>query len=269
MSFSSPTNAGLRLLVQPLVRFCLRHSTKTQEVYSILKSEFVREAQRILVCRGERATVSRLSVITGIPRKLIPAAAEPLAKPAIGANLVLSVVERWRTHPAYCSKKNRPKPLSCEGSESEFAQLVRSVSGDLNPYTVLFELERVHLVAREEGTVRLAGSLFLEKDLARALEMAANEIDALIRVIEHNVQQRGDEGGKEHLHLTTTFDNIPDEHLEEVREWVLKEGSAFQRRVREHLAKFDRDSGLKHSRTKGRNTVRVVTFEFSTKTNEA
>jgi hypothetical protein len=265
MAPSAHTHTGFRLLVRPLVRFCLRHSIKIQEAYSVLKSEFVAEAHKLLENNGEKVTTSKLSVITGIPRKLISTAQEPLDAAATGSNLILNVIERWRTDPEYRTPSGiRPRPLSCEGADSEFAELVRQVSVDLNPYTVLFELERVHVVSRKDGSVRLLGSLFLERDLARALAMGADDAEALIRVIEHNVQSKGNE----HLHLTTTFDNIPDKYVEEIREWVLEEGSRFQRRVREHLSQFDRDSSATAARAKGRNTVQVVMFEFTKPTNE-
>lgn len=262
---SAPTHTGFRLLIRPLVRFCLRHSIKIQEAYAILKGEFVAEAQQLLMRQGEKVTTSKLSIITGIPRKLISVAQEPLDATTSSSNLVLNVVERWRTRPLYCTPSgSRPRALSCEGSESEFARLVREVSVDLNPYTVLFELERVNLVTRNAGSVRLAGTLFLERDLARALAMGADDSEALIRVIEHNVHSKG----SEHLHLTTTFDNIPDEHLEEIREWILREGSRYQDRVREYLSQFDRDSSRSGSVLEGRNTVQVVLFEFTRPTNE-
>lgn len=265
MTLSAHTHTGFRLLVRPLVRFCLRHSIKIQEAYAILKSEFAAEAQRLLLQQGEKVTTSKLSVITGIPRKLISTAQEPGDVSPSSSNLILNVIEHWRTHSDYRVRGgSKPRAISCEGADSEFAQLVRDVSVDLNPYTVLFELERVNLVKRTSGTVTLSGSLFLERDLAKALAMGADDCDALIRTIEHNVQSRG----REHLHLTTTFDNIPDKHLEEIRAWVLKEGTAYQRRVHDYLRTFDRDSSCSGSRSKGRNTVQVVMFECTTAVKE-
>jgi hypothetical protein len=251
---------GFRLLIRPIVRFCIRHSIKIQEAYAILKSEYVEEARREIARRGETITTSKLSVVTGIPRKLISLVGASDSTDNLGSNLILTVVDRWRSLPQYSHKRSsKPRALSCEGAESEFAQLVRSISVDLNPYTVLYELERVQLVRRSGDTVTITGSLFLERNFEKALAMGAEDAEALIRVIEHNVES----DSKKHLHLTTTFDNIPDEHLETIRRWILEEGTKYQTRIAQYLRTFDRDSSREKGELTGRNVVQVVTFEFT------
>ncbi len=250
----------LRLLVRPIVRFCLRRSLKLQEVYAALKVEFVGEARHILAESDQPDTLSKISVMTGIPRKFVAGLSGAAEAEEATSNVIARVLGAWHTNPRFGQgHRAKPRRLKCEGANSEFADLVRLVSLDLNPYTILHELERVKLVAREGDSVVLKSSLYLERDAIRAFEEGAHDGHALMKAIEANIES----GTSQHLHLTTLYDNIPTDKLDQIRSWLLREGSEFQLRVREYLSQFDRDCSTKSQSSAGRNVIRVVVFEFS------
>ncbi|MCB0328611.1 MAG: hypothetical protein KDD70_03075 [Bdellovibrionales bacterium] len=243
-----------------MVRFCIRRAIRIQEIVAELKKEFVKEAIAELRRVGEEPSLSRISAISGIPRKFVRAHLDSLDEAIPINDVPTKVVTTWKTKSEYLQKRsNKPRILGCEGNTSEFAQLVRSVSVDLNPYTVLNELERTGIVLRNDGKIQLQSRLYLERDLDKAFELGARDADALMQVIQKNVEQKLES----RLHLATEYDNIPDCYVEEIRNWLLLEGSKFHKKVSDYLQSYDRDFSNQDSDEPGVNTVRVVAFEHT------
>ena len=71
------------------------------------------------------------------------------------SDIITRVVGLWQTSKRYRDKSGRPKVLSHVGRDGEFASLVSSVSTDLNPYTVAFELERIGIAQQTEHGLKL------------------------------------------------------------------------------------------------------------------
>lgn len=251
----------LPLLLRPLVDYCLRHSIAIGEVVESLKGVYVEAARAHLHKEGAAESASRISVMTGVHRKdtarLLQAA--PVEKAS--RNLAARVIGAWRNSKRYCNASGKPRVLSAAGKDSEFASLVRSVNVDLNPYTVLFELERIGAVERARNGVRLATRLYTPRgDRAAGVSLLASDISDLMQSVEENIEQNGPHYIP-NLHIKTEYDNIPDLHAEEVRAWCLREGSAFHQRVRNYLSQFDRDIAGK--KTKDEGTIRVAVGAFS------
>ena len=133
-------------LLRPVVRFCLNHSVKLGDVIDQLKVTFVRMATEELERRGESVSASRLSVLTGVHRKDISMILNDSAGRRESKSVISKVLGAWQGQKRFLDKNARPRVLTVEGKESEFSDLVRKVSVDLNPYTVLFELERIGAV---------------------------------------------------------------------------------------------------------------------------
>jgi hypothetical protein len=63
--------------------------------------------------------------------------------------------------------------------------------------------------------------------------------------------------------LRTAYDNIDPNALPEIRRWILKQGAEFQSRMREYLAKFDRDSEGTVVQSDERARVAVTSFSYA------
>jgi len=56
-------------MLGPVARFCLKHGTGIQEFLEAAKHSFVAQAAAEIEKSGDKANVSRISIITGIHRR--------------------------------------------------------------------------------------------------------------------------------------------------------------------------------------------------------
>jgi hypothetical protein len=170
------------------------------------------------------------------------------------------VINQWRYDERFCLRRGKPRPLSFDGKSSEFAELVRSVSHSISPYTVAFELERLGMIQRSrDGRLKLVTRVFVPKgDPKAVLSMLSEDAEDLYQAVEENAFQTTDT--QPNHHLKTEYRNIPAEALPEIRSWCLREGSALHERARNFLSQFDRDLNPSAS---GTGTYRVAIGSFS------
>jgi hypothetical protein len=164
-------------IVRPLVRLLLEHGVTFPQLADTLKGVFIEAAQRNMAHRPGRMTDSEVAVRTGIHRKDVKrlrseiAADEPRAADDGPRSLTSAVFTRWLSDPTYCDKVGEPKALARAGdSPQSFETLVRSISKDVHPRTVLNELERLNLVLVENDSVQLKVNAFVPNaDFAQML----------------------------------------------------------------------------------------------------
>ena len=250
------------LLFKPVVRFCLKRGFRYQEILSVLKSTILQVATEELEGSGHEVNTSRLSVLSGLQRKDIKELnlrrEAPGRIPRSGVNLISRVMGQWLSHPDYTTKSGAARALSFEGAESEFAGLVRTVSADMNPYTVLFALEQSGAVERDGKRISLVHSVYEAKgDALESLEMLAQDADYLQRAVEENIFAKP---SIPNLHISTVFDNICQENMPKIREWLLDKGTSFHEEARAYLAKYDKDANPRLYDKQGGGKVAVCAF---------
>lgn len=248
---------GLIHLLRPIIRLCVRYGVKIHQVELEIKKLFVQEAKLFLEEARSERSASRISVMTGMQR---PAVSDFMNEQKIPMkqSLVSKVVGSWSSKTDYVTKSGSPRVLEVEGKESEFAKLVHSVSQALNPYTVLFELERAKLIERSAKGVRLLTQAFNSKyDIDQSIQYLASDISDLTFAVEENISA---EGRAPNHHITTEYDNIPLNKVAQIQSCLMKEGDSFHRKMRNYLSKFDRDIGGDRSNSK---SVRVSISSFS------
>lgn len=229
----------LKHLLMPVARFCIRHALKIQDFLEVGKAVFMRAAQEELERNFQEGSASRLSAMTGMHRRdVMRLKGSEAYGGSMGKGLIAKVVGQWRTKKKYLTKSGKPRPLTL-GSYAEFAELVASVSQDLSPGAVYFELERVKAVTREGDIVKLNVQNYYPKgDVLAGFNIVERDTEDLICAVEENLF-----GSSKlpHLHLRTEYDRVRANASEKVKVWLLKEGYAFQVRVRDKIAKFDQD----------------------------
>jgi hypothetical protein len=184
---ATPTGAAVlkqtAYVLQPMVRLLLQHGVTYPQLADALKAVFVEAAQRNEAHQPGRMTDSEVAVRTGIHRKDVKRLRSETAEPAAAGfedgrhSLTSTVVTRWLTDPSYCDKVGHPRTLHRSGeSPDSFDGLVKSVSKDVHPRTVLNELERLNLVSVALDSVQLKVDAFVpDSDFAQMLEyMGAN-----------------------------------------------------------------------------------------------
>lgn len=249
----------LERLLRPVVRLCLRQGIKLNDLVEVLKVTMVRVANEDLTKQKSEQSLSRVSVMTGVHRKDVTRISRSDTPIAPKANLVGKLIVQWQHDPRFRNAAGKARVLSAQGKESEFAKLVQSVNGNnLNPYTVLSELLRNGIVEKSAKGVRLASRLYLvETGKEEGLDMLAGDAEDLISAVEENLFLSNQ---VKNLHLKTEFDNVVEEALPTVRQWLLDRGSEFHREVRNFISKFDRD--LNPECKGGGKRVRVVFGTF-------
>jgi hypothetical protein len=251
---------ALAKLISPLVRICLRHSLKYQDFIEVLKRTFVEIAEEELKRQAIDANISKISAITGIQRRevsLIYNSKELKVEPS---SVLTRVISQWRNDPRFSLASGKPRVLAIGSKQSEFSDLVQSVSKDLNPYTILFELKRLSYVEKTEKGLKLIARFHSTvKNPEESLKGLSRDMRDLLEAVEENIFS-GE--GIRNLHLRTEYDGIPDENIEEIKKWLLSEGTLFHEKVSAYLSQFDQDFNPSVNKS-NRNRVVLGSFSWS------
>jgi hypothetical protein len=249
---------ALPYLLRPIVRLCVRYAVKFHDVESALKELFVAEAKNHLLQLGQANSLSKISIMTGLQRPAVKAYLNKSRVPS-GESLLNKVIGAWVTKDKFITSHGAPRVLTVDGKSSQFASLVYSVSQSLNPYTVLFELERANLVRRTPKGIQLLSNSFNSRhDIEQSLKYLASDISDLAATIEHNITSTTTTPNH---HLTTEYDNIPANKLDKIKSILLIEGDKIHRKIRKILSKFDCDiSGASYNKE----SIRVSFCSFAT-----
>ena len=259
MSDESNQARLLRALLRPAARFCLRHSLGIKELSEVAKLALLDVAEEEMQSRFEKVNASRLSVMTGVHRKDVSRFSREDARPITAKSRVSKVIGQWCQDRDFMTKSGSPRVLTYDSDESDFTELVRRVTRDVSPKSVLFELQRLGAVSESKGRLRLevdAAVFQLESD--EGYELLAKDVHDLSSAVEYNLSP---EKGTSHLHARTEYDRIPLRDIKKVKDWIRKEGSAFHRKVRKFLANFDLD--IKGGKDVAVGRVSLTTFSFT------
>lgn len=239
--WSSMYPRALRLMLRPIVRFSLRNHKAIQDFIQILKEVYVEVADEELRKTTTKVNPSRLSLLTGLHRKDLNAILhqEVKAEDDGEKNLVFRIIGQWEQDKRFTTKDGKPRLLSFRGPESEFQDLVYSVSRNLTTGTVLFELERIGAVEKSKrGLKLLSDRQTTTKQDPELFGMLAADVENLMESVLENYE---DQAAHRNLHLTTLYDNLVQDELGGIREWFVTEGKLFHKRAREFLSQYDLD----------------------------
>lgn len=229
----------LRQIAKALIKFSLKHSIKIQDLEEILRAQYLEQAREEILRKGEKISDSRLSIVTGLSRREVQKRESGQKGKDEQIDLVMRVIALWQTHPRFIGRDKTPKVLSSGFDNSDFNSLVNMVSTDLNPATILFELERVSAVKREAEGLKLLVQAYVPKGNVEAMfSVLSDDMADLIDSVEENVFFQP---AISNLHLRTSYDRIRSEGIMELKQWLLKEGHAFHAKARQKIAEYDQD----------------------------
>lgn len=220
----------------------LRHGVAAPAFATALKRVFLQAAQDELRAHGKPLTDSAISLLSGVHRRDVrnlTRLATPRAKPDGFTGLASQVVTRWLSQDRYLDAHQAPLAIARSGDEPCFDALVRAVSQDVRPRSVLDELIRLGLATEADGQVTLLTHGFVPRSgfPEMASELSRNAHDHLAAAC-HNL-----DGGGEFLEQAIFVDEITAEsalhlHKVSVQAWKV----AFQTVMREAQARFDHDA---------------------------
>ncbi|NML44497.1 hypothetical protein HHL11_12095 [Ramlibacter sp. G-1-2-2] len=138
-------------VLRPMIGLLLRSGLDYPRLSGELKTLFIEEAVVELGRAGQATTDSAISLLSGVHRKDVrnrrvtgrpPGAARPVA-------LSARVFARWISDAACAGADGRPRALPRTGPAPSFEALVRAVTQDVHPFTVLQELIRLGIAEVE------------------------------------------------------------------------------------------------------------------------
>jgi hypothetical protein len=226
-----------------------------------LKTALLDEAERELASLMDTPTVSKLSVMTGIQRRDIKRIDEQghNNSSAQHLNLITRIIGAWTQGESF-SRGGSPRQLTYNGGDGDFSDLVRGISQDLNPSTVLFELERLSLVKRDGDTLTLTvNSYQITEDIDDAYSLVSSDLRNLIECVERNIS---DSVPIPNLHITTSFDNVAVSDLDRIREWLLKKGAELHAEARQYISICDKDLNPSRYADTGGGKVWLTSFSL-------
>lgn len=189
---------SLRRILKPLVRALIAQGVTAPALYNIVKQTYVDVAAHQL---GDAATDSRINVMTGVHRRDVKEfrnrdRSEDTAL-SQKISILSSVIGRWLSEPMYRNGDD-PAVLPRFGNDvASFEALVRSVSRDIRPRTVLDELLRQQIISVTDDQVTLVLDGLI----------GAGDTDQKLHFFAHNL---GD-------HMQSAVDNLlsePSPHME-------------------------------------------------------
>jgi hypothetical protein len=226
-------------LLRPLMRFCLKRGVRIQELEELVRGTLVEEARAVIEDAQGEASVSKISVTTGIHRVEVARLLSGERRPKEKHDVLNRVIGLWSQKKSLHLADGSPKPLTFEGAASEFAALVASISKEVTHYPILFELERLEAIEYDGNKVRLKVLEYIPSgDVEHGLSVLSDDVEDLVRTVEGNLTTSAHDPD---LHLRTAYDNIAVDKLPEVRRFILERGAAFQKEMRSYLSALDRD----------------------------
>ena len=228
-------------LLRGITRFFIRRHIPFQHFVDLAREAYVLTAKEELEKSDERINTSRISVATGITRREV----KNITTGAIdagrrSATLVSRVLNRWEQDKRYRDNRGRLRALTFSSENSDFYELVSSISQHLNPGTVLAELQRLGVVEKRGDRLKLLQADHKSDDSESwRLELAALDLNTLLMAVQDNIEHPDEE--LRNAHFRTEFDNIQLEAIPSLRQWIYDETEKFHSKVREKLSKKDCD----------------------------
>lgn len=186
---------AIKKILRPLVSLLLRQGITYTALIDLLKTTYVEVADQQFTLQGKKQTDSRISVLTGVHRKEVKRIRQEdiseldakERKASLGAQLMAT----WLGNPQYLCEKGLPKalPRNSEGSEVSFDTMVRSVTKDVHPRSLLDEwLHQGVVFMDDNGLVVLEESGYVpQEDFEEKLFFAGKNIGDHLSVVTHNL----------------------------------------------------------------------------------
>ena len=239
---SQRIHQALLRTLKPLIRLLYRFRISYGVFAEAARYVYVDTARKELLKEGKKASNSRISVVTGIPRNEITRLSEQgNLESGTNVNRAGRVVSGWVTEKEYQDPKTgKPRDLPVEGASPSLEELVKNHSGGIPLKALLAELLDSGCVRKvEDGVVRLVLFGYLPKtDLVVKLEQVTEDVADLLDTVYNNWNEDRDNN---RLQLTARCDNLPEEALDVIRTLCTEKGHVLLQEVLAQLSAYDRD----------------------------
>jgi len=234
---------ALYKMLRPMVRLLMRHGVSYRLFADIARHVYVDVAREDFALPGRKPSLSRMAVLTGINRKDIaklqarphPLSDAPREQPTPAAK----VVTGWLNDVRFQDEQGEPAelPIEAEGDQPSFTQLVREHTNDVPVRALQDELERIDALARRDDRVALLARGYIPvEDMQENIRIFGTAAADLMATMDHNIAKL--EPGS-FIQRTVSYESIPVELLDQIRQRSAREGQEFLLKVNEWLAQCD------------------------------
>lgn len=245
MSQSNALFAAIRKLLKPLVRILMQNGILYGALLDIIKPIYIEVAAEDIATSGKKHTKSRISTITGIPRKEVQRILEQGNVDDVWAfdryNRAARVVSGWVRDPVYSDKQHQPLILSYDAKSPSFVELVTAFSGDIPARTILDELIEAEVVTElKNGNVQLLKRAYIPTSLdSEKLSILGRDVAGLINAIGHNIYNKDE---APYFQRKVFYDNLPEEFIPELKAFIEEHAQTLMEKVDHKMSDNDRDA---------------------------
>ncbi len=160
------TTAAVQRILRPLATALIRAGLTFPMFNKLAREAFVEAAAADFPVDGDPPSQSRIAILSGVHRKEIRRLFEQdrsIPDPPPALPLSAKVIAVWTGDGAYLDASGKPRPLPRSGPDDmpSFEKLVRSVSRDVRPRSLLDEWVRQEIAEVHDDMVHLVRPAFL------------------------------------------------------------------------------------------------------------
>jgi hypothetical protein len=175
----------------PIAKLLLRNGLSFREFEELGRAAFVHVAGKDYGVRGRSTNLSRIAVMTGIPRKEVARVrgleSRYTRDPAIDLSLLGNILHLWATNPKFCDMHGLPLSLPLDGDVS-LRELITQCSADLPVGAIRSELLRCRAIEVDNaGCARLVRRHVVSDDFDERLALGLSvSLKALAQTVSFN-----------------------------------------------------------------------------------
>ncbi len=244
----------VRFLLRPLARLLLHFGMSYGEFAEAAKSAFVDAAQSELLAPDKKPTISRISTITGLSRKVVHSLLNQTEVEKIETlhklNRAARVINGWISDPAFLDKNGNTLALTMDSGEATFSQLVKKYSGDITARTIADELLRIQAIKldSQERLILIKKAYVPNDNKLEQLKLFSQNSAELLNTMEYNIQQH--DMDKKRFQRKVYYNNISSESLPELKALIESKAQSCLEEINSILKHHDRDNNKNITGTK-------------------
>lgn len=234
---------SILLLLKPLVALMNRNGVAFGDFAKLAKQAYIQETERELLSSGEKATTSKIAIITGLTRKDVSFLRKetfPTFEQSHQKNRAVRVISGWISDTEFCDEEGNANELNIRGEKATFEALVNRYSGDIPFPSMLKELERIKTVEKtdDDKVVLLRAAYISSHDDEDKYDNLGQDVHLLLSTIKHNILADGE---PLRYQRKVCYDKVPEEFVDEFRKMASKGSQSLLVKLNKWLAKHDVD----------------------------
>jgi len=236
--------AAIRNLLRPLVRILLQNGVPYGAFLDLVKPVYIEMAAKEIERSGKKITNSRISTVTGIPRKEVSRVKDLGDFDDIWAferyNRAARVVTGWVRDKRFLDRQGQPVNLAYSNESPCFIDLVTAFSGDVPARTILEELLEAEVVRKlDNGDIQLLKRVYIPTSVkAEKLGILGRDVAGLISTIDHNIYATE---APPYFQRKVFYDNIPDQSVSHLKSFIEQHSQQLLEKMDKEMSLHDRD----------------------------